>query len=112
VNVLLNLFLIPVLGILGAALSTFISYALGSFLLRRSWQDHFSLTIPWNLIAKSTGAAVLMALIIFLLRPTGLLLTITMVPFGIILYGTFLVLFGVFDRSEILFLRSILRKLS
>ena len=86
-NLGLNFIFIPYLGILGAAITTFIAYVF-AFLL--AWHYSFKdlkFYIDWQFILKSILASVLMALFIVWFAPLGLLKTLIAVILGVIIYG-------------------------
>jgi O-antigen/teichoic acid export membrane protein len=64
VNVGLNMWLIPKLGIMGAAYSTFAAYAVGLFLSWSIGRQIFRVPVPWVELVKIAVAAIVMALVI------------------------------------------------
>ena len=61
-NVILNIILIPKLGILGAAFSTFLTNSILAFWTITAGKKFLAYTFQWRSIAKITGATVLMSL--------------------------------------------------
>jgi len=103
-NILLNLFLIPLYGIEGAATATVISY--GMFLLWGMILEKtrmFSIDIIINIV-KPVIAGLIMFLFIIVLKQS---LWISFLPAAVIYSGIFVILKG-FGREDILFLKELL----
>ncbi len=66
-NILLNLMLIPTLGILGAAISTFIAYLSYLLLSATIGSKILSWNFPWSICLKALLASLIMGFIIWLL---------------------------------------------
>ena len=102
-NIVLNIALIPPMGILGAAVATLISYAtlgISTLIVSRRY-----LKFPINLvfITKSLASSAVMALCIWLINPESIALVIVSILAGIIIYfGTLFALKGL-SRGEIRF---------
>lgn len=100
-NVLLNVMLIPVMGIFGAAVATFISYLLMVIAVFYVSFKHISFKIDWLFIIKSILSSVLMIGLISIIYPedaTDLLIAIVC---GAIAYFVIITALGGFDTSEI-----------
>ncbi len=102
-NIVLNLLLIPIMGVVGAAIATFIAYGvlgiLTTIVSRRYLK--FDLGLPFML--KSTIASAIMALCIWLFDPEAVGTVLISAGGGIIIYfGLLLVLKGM-SKSEINF---------
>jgi len=99
-NILLNVMLIPVMGILGAAISTFVSYLLMVIVVFYVSFKYISFKINWSFIAKSIISSVLMAGMILIIYPedaNGLLIALV---FGAIAYSVIIAALGGFDKRE------------
>lgn len=108
-NIGLNLFFIPKFGILGAALTTLISY-LFSFIL--TWHYSFkelSFQIDWKFILKSFLASGLMSIFLILFRPAGLVGISLTIFLGGFLYFSLIFLFRGFNSKEFDLLKSLIR---
>jgi O-antigen/teichoic acid export membrane protein len=68
----INLVLIPYLGIIGAALTTLMAFALAFFLTTAYSFRHFKFEIDGSYLLKSGCASIIMALFLLWMRPTGL----------------------------------------
>jgi O-antigen/teichoic acid export membrane protein len=102
-NVVLNLILIPRLGLIGAAMTTTISSgALGILTLAVTRRYlRFDLSLPF--IAKSIFASSLMTLIIWLIHPESLAIILVSIIVGATIYFGVLVLIRGLSRGEIVF---------
>jgi len=108
-NIVLNLCLIPNFGILGAAISTLLSYIVAFVLAWYYSCKEFTFEIDWISILKSLSAAFLMAILVFTINPKGLLTTIVTVVIGIIFYSILIILTKGFTKKEFIFLKNILK---
>lgn len=106
-NIASNFILIPILGIKGAAIATLFSYAFALLVLWYFSFKEFKFGIDWIAIIKSIFASILMASLISLLNPAGLLKTMISIILGVITYGIFLLAFRAINKKEISFFREI-----
>lgn len=67
VNVLLNIGLIPIIGIIGAAFSTVISQSLATMLILYFSRGNLKFQFPFDTFIKASGSAFLMGLILLLM---------------------------------------------
>lgn len=109
-NIGLNLVLIPLLGILGAALTTLLAYLFATSLTWYYSSKHLTFPIDWQAIGKSILASLLMAGTILWFHAEGTVETLLAVIMGGLFYG--LALFGlkVFSKEEIAFFRKLFRE--
>lgn len=88
-----NFILVPPYGILGAAITTLISYALlaliSVFVIRRN----FTFPVPWSLIGKTVLASLVMSAAIWFLPSQAIWQVILVICLGVVIYFT--VLFAV-----------------
>lgn len=107
-NFLINLIVIPILGIIGAALVTLISYSLAFLLFLVYSRKYLKFDMDLPFIGKSIFSSTLISLLIFVYNPSDLLNTVICIVFGFILYLiTLFVLKGI-KKEEISFLKDIL----
>lgn len=109
-NLGLNIVFVPYFGILGAAAITFISYTI-AFILTLSYSTKF-LKIDFNLtfILKSVTSSVLMSMIIFFIKPQGILtILITVIICSAVYLFLLLVLRGI-KKEEFIFFRELLNR--
>lgn len=87
-NVILNLVLIPRLGLDGALWATTLSYGLGAVAAWALGRRACPLPIPWSVLAKAGGASLAMAACVwFLPSPGGILELALKAGVGAIVYG-------------------------
>ena len=70
-NVLLNLMLIPRLGVAGAAISTAASFAIGLIACLLLSRRAIALPVPWDALARCGLASAVMAAMVLMLPPLG-----------------------------------------
>jgi len=111
INVVMNIILVPLIGILGAAGSTLavfmlrlISYSIISF-------KQLSFDIDPKFIAKALVSSLVMSAVVWILSPTGAVNILISIVAGTIIYFTALLLLRGFTRQEYSFLKDILRGL-
>jgi O-antigen/teichoic acid export membrane protein len=110
VNVILNIFLIPMIGILGAAIAT-----LASYLLMVASCIYISFQfIPFDLnkvfILKSIAASSVMGGILYFLHPINILQLIATILIGIIVYFAVLLFIKGLEKGEILMIKDLMFK--
>lgn len=66
-NVILNIILIPIIGILGAAIATFLSNSILAFWIIREGKKHISFVFPWHSTTKIVVATSMMILFLLLI---------------------------------------------
>jgi O-antigen/teichoic acid export membrane protein len=87
-NVILNLVLIPRLGLDGALWATTLSYGLGAVAAWALGRRACPLPIPWDVLAKAGGASLAMAACVSLLpSPGGLMELVLKAGVGAFVYG-------------------------
>jgi len=87
-NVILNLLLIPMLGLDGALWATTVSYAIGAVAAWALARRACPLPIPWDVLAKAGGASLAMAACVSLLPSPGGVLELTLkAGVGAAVYG-------------------------
>lgn len=102
-NVMLNLFLIPKLGLFGASLSSLIAYFIS---LLANWflaKRIFYLPFPVFETLKIVGASLVMASVLLILQNhTGLLSLIFQISAGIIVYAILFILLNIMNSRTLL----------
>lgn len=109
-NITLNLLLIPRVGILGAAATTLLGYAMILVLTSLYAYKKIAFGIDWLTILKSVGASTLMAFLVFYMHPVGLVKAVATVMVGAAAYFAMMFFVKGFDKKEILFLKELLKK--
>lgn len=77
-NILLNLILIPRMGVVGAAVSTAASFALGLVACLLISRRAITLPVPWDSLIRCAVASAVMALVVWRLPPIGGLVELIM----------------------------------
>ncbi|AEG18376.1 polysaccharide biosynthesis protein [Methanobacterium paludis] len=107
-NVVLNILLIPYIGIIGAAAATLVSYFIAFIITTVYSFKYFKFDFDLVFIMKSIIASVLMSLCIFLINPSGILNVLITVIIGAVVYmGLLLVLKGI-KKEEFEFFKEML----
>jgi O-antigen/teichoic acid export membrane protein len=105
INIILNIILIPIIGILGAAIATLITFLSGSivsFIL--AFRD-IPFCIDFKFISKSIISSIPMAFVVWKLSPFGAVNILIAVGLAAVIYFGVLILLRGFTREEYLFLR-------
>ncbi len=102
VNVLLNLWWIPILGVTGAAYATVVSYAVALVLIWIVGRRLYRLPPPDKEVAKTVAAAAVMAALLYFTLPfKGVTALILQVGLGAAVYGAVLFILDFLDiRSQ------------
>lgn len=111
-NLGLNLILIPKFGILGAAITTLMAYAIAFIITCYYSSRDLKFDIDWKFILKSIFASILMVLFIIWLGPIGLAKTIIAIISSALLYGFLMLLFKGFNQQESNFFKGLIRKIN
>jgi len=111
-NVGANLFLIPKIGILGAALSTLFSYIVMAVGMYFASQRFYRVDYEWNKVMKIAGSAAIMFIIYRLLNlqpldSIGILIKLAL----LITFGTALIFLKVIDAREIAEVKAMIKRL-
>ena len=110
VNLGLNILVVPHLGILGAAITTVIAYALVMGLATYYSLKEFRFTIDWRFIAKSLIASAIMSLAIWRISPQETSTTILAVIAGAAIYGVVLLFLKGFSKEELKFFKKLFQR--
>lgn len=105
VNIILNLVLIPVSGIFGAAIATLTSYILAFIMIYHYSYKELPFQIDWTIVVKSMLASIVMTMFVFWFNPTGFYRTIIAIIFGALIYFIIIIYFKSFSKKEIEFFR-------
>lgn len=113
-NIILNILLVPKLGILGAAIATMFSYIVLSIIAVYQSRKYLSIT-PFSkkMLNISLGAAIASIILLFLksITPQNLLSFIILSIFFLLLYFSLILLFKGFDKNDFVVLNATLKKL-
>ena len=105
INLGLNIIIVPHFGILGAAVTTLVAYALAFVLTLFYSVKFFKFDFDLPFIFKSVIASVLMSFIILIIHPEGILEILTTILVSLIIYSFFLLIMKGIDKKEIEIIR-------
>ncbi len=108
-NIILNLILIPRMGIVGAAIATLVAYTVLGILTLAVTRRYLKFNLNLLFIAKSILASGVMALCIWLISPESILMVIVSILAGIVIYFGVLLLARGLSRQEIKFFAAFIR---
>lgn len=108
-NLGLNLFLIPRWGIVAAAITTLLSFAVATTLTSYASFKYLKFDIDWLSILKSITASVIMCIIIWYIHPIELLDVLLCIGIGAGIYAAILFLLKCFTKEETKFFRELFR---
>jgi O-antigen/teichoic acid export membrane protein len=97
----LNLVLIPYLGLLGAALATFLTFLVAFVLITYYSLRQFKFDLNGRFIVKSICSSSIMALFLIFWNPSGLLSIVLSIALAAIIYVTILLVLRGFTIQEI-----------
>ena len=100
VNLLLNIMIVPSVGIVGAAVTTLIAYSLALAITVYYSLKEFSFSIDWRFIFKSLAASVVMSLVVWWISPAETSSVLLAIAIGIMVYAAFLLLLKAITREE------------
>lgn len=106
-NIALNIFLIPTLGILGAAIATLTVYVFAFLAIWHYSFKEFTFGIDWFAIVKILLCSGLMSLIVWQINPRGIFNTIATIIIGAICYALLIIITRVFEKKEFTFLKGL-----
>ena len=106
-NLCLNFLLVPYMGMIAAAISTLISFAMATILNSYVALKYFKFNIDWVSIMKCMLATAVMSIIVSLFNPTRIIDIICIVGIGAIAYFVMIYLMNVLSRQEISFFKNL-----
>jgi O-antigen/teichoic acid export membrane protein len=109
INIILNFVLVPVMGMMGAAIATFITFMLHFIVMSKISLKELSFEIDLVFILKSILSAAIMGIVIYFMRPTGIAFIIISICVGIVIYFGVLLLVQGFTKKELHFFMGIAR---
>jgi O-antigen/teichoic acid export membrane protein len=108
-NVILNIILIPRMGITGAALATLIAYAVLGVLAVKVSSRYFKFDIDLRSIVKTVFASAAMAFCIWLIHPNSLGMVAVSVVAGIIVYSAAMLIVKALSKGELAFFSTLVK---
>jgi O-antigen/teichoic acid export membrane protein len=109
INITLNVILIPIIGILGAAISTLITFVCCAIILIILSFREIPFGVDFNFISKSIISSIPMAFVVWKLNPYGAVNILISVGIATAVYFGILILLRGFTKEEYVFLKRILR---
>jgi len=107
-NIILNIVLIPIIGIVGAAISTMLTYALSTVLTAFYAFRYIKFIIEWRFIGKSIAASAIMCIVVYYLDPNTLIDLLTTIAIAAGIYTVIIALSNCFSKEELIFFRRII----
>ncbi|MFC1898801.1 flippase [Chloroflexota bacterium] len=109
INIMLNIALVPSIGILGAAIATLATFTLHLIVISKISYRRLLFGIDLKFIIKSIISSLVMGVIVSLLNFGGVISIIISIVSGVVTYFGTLILLKGFTRGEYIFLKNILR---
>jgi O-antigen/teichoic acid export membrane protein len=106
-NLGLTILLVPIIGILGAAIATLIGFIAAFLFMSYFSRGYIRLAIDYKFLLKSTLASLIMALMIIVHMPVGLLDIIITIVLCVAIYFAMLILLKGIEADEMEFLKNI-----
>ena len=105
----LNLLLVPIFGILAAAIVTLLSYSTAFIIGTNYTKKFFNIYFDFRFILKSITASLVASLIIVLFNPNGILNILILISVFIFVYSFLILIMKGIDLKEINFFKSMLK---
>jgi len=100
-NVLLNIIFVPIFGILGAAITSFISCILYGITIWFVSRKYLVFDLDYQFLIKCVLASVLMSFPLIIFNPQGIKNLLVFIPISILIYGLALIVFRGLSIQEI-----------
>jgi O-antigen/teichoic acid export membrane protein len=108
-NLGLNLIFIPYIGILGAAITTLLAFALAFILTTYYSFKYFKFDIDFYFVLKSVFASIIMSLVIIKWNPLGLLNVLIVIGVCAVVYVAILLLLKGIEKEEFKFFKELFK---
>lgn len=109
INLGLNIIFIPYWGIIGAAVTTLIAYALSAIIIYYKSRQYMKFKINLSFIVKSIIASLVMAGAIYIFNPIGIVKILLAIGLGITIYFCIIFLLKGFGKREIEIIYGVLK---
>lgn len=109
-NLVLNIVLVPRVGIIGAAITTLLTFIVHTAVLAAFSRRRIPFEVDLGFLGKCLAASILMSIAVWRLNPTGTVTTVASIVIGAGIYFGALVLMRGFKQNERAFVRDLLRK--
>lgn len=108
-NITFNLFLVPILGLLAAAIATIIGYAFAFAVAVFYSKSNFNFEFDWSFTLKSILSSLLMYFSVLLFSPAGLQKTIAAIIGGAAIYMMAMLFLKAIGKKEIKFMKNLFK---
>jgi len=109
-NLVLNIALVPAIGILGAAVGTLATFAVHLIIMRRIAFRALPFDTDPRFIIKGIVSAAVMGAVVFWLNPSGITGIVIAIIVGVVLYSGILILLKGISREEYRFLTGMIKR--
>ena len=109
INLVMNIILVPLMGVVGAAIATLVTFAVHLFVISMISFKRVSYDIDFKFILKSLTSSIIMAFVVWKLNPIGAVDIVISIGIGAVVYFGVLVLLRGFTKDEYGFLIDVLR---
>jgi O-antigen/teichoic acid export membrane protein len=109
INVIMNIALVPKMGIMGAAVATLVAFLVQLLAVSRTSSRRLPYGVDFKFIGKSVVASIPMAFAVWKLNPHGAVNILISIAIATAIYFGILILLKGFTRDEFRFLRGLLR---
>ena len=112
-NIAGNICLVPVIGIMGAAITTMLTFLIQMVYFMLKSRKFYDIALNWDFVWKCIVASIFLFFLLIILKPIlasygDLLLIVFSIVIGASVYFTMVYLLGVFKKEEIEMIKSIL----
>ncbi|MBI5459240.1 oligosaccharide flippase family protein [Methanobacterium sp.] len=109
INLILNLILIPIIGILGAAIATLISYVLAFFVVAYKSNEYVNIKISYIFIFKTIISSIPILILYCILNPIQLFDIIFFIMTSFLVYLIIMLILKGIGKKEVLFIKNLLK---
>jgi O-antigen/teichoic acid export membrane protein len=109
INILLNIIMVPIYGLSGAAIATLITFTIHLGIISNIGYVKMPYKIDYLFFTKSVGASALMATIVNRINPSGIIDIIITIIIAAVIYFTTLFIVRTFSKRELKFIMKLLR---
>lgn len=109
VNLSLNIIFVPVVGIVGAAISTLITFVVATMIMAHMSFKQFTFPIDWMFILKSIFASIIMAFVISTANPVQVVDVLVWMGIGAAIYAGLIFLLGGIRMDEFKFFKELFK---
>ncbi|KZX11584.1 flippase [Methanobrevibacter filiformis] len=107
-NVILNIFAVPYIGIIGAAIATLISYIFAFIITTVHSKRYLKLPFEYKSILKIIIASVIMGIFLLYMKPVGIIAILIVILIAVVIYfGVLFILQGI-NKEEFNFLKKMI----